>query len=183
MSRIDQLIAVYTRFIAVPWRDDAAPAQRVVFAVYEEADELRLRLKIPEFELATREAGHNWCLFDLTDTFATWLSAEKYAQAYFEEPELLATLLPSYQDHLVDRFTAFIAERKADENTVVTLSGVGSLFGFLKVRDLVERLSPLVSGRLLVLFPGTCDNNNYRLLDGYDGWNYLAVTLTASQDL
>ncbi|PKN46153.1 MAG: DUF1788 domain-containing protein [Deltaproteobacteria bacterium HGW-Deltaproteobacteria-17] len=161
----------------------AAPAQRVIFAVYEEADELRLRLKIPEFALATREAHHSWCLFDLTDTFANWLAAEKYAQSYFEEPELLATLLPSYMDHLVERFSIVLAQQKADPNTVVALSGVGSLFGFLKVRDLVEQLAPQVSGRLLVLFPGTCDNNNYRLLDGYDGWNYLAVTLTANQDL
>jgi hypothetical protein len=31
---------------------------------------------------------------------------------------------------------------------------------------------------LLVLFPGTYENNNYRLLDGYDGWNYLATSIT-----
>ena len=27
---------------------------------------------------------------------------------------------------------------------------------------------------LLIFFPGSYENNNYRLLDGYDGWNNLA---------
>ena len=36
-------------------------------------------------------------------------------------------------------------------------------------------------GRLLVFFPGSYENNNYRLLDGYDGWNYLAVPITADK--
>jgi hypothetical protein len=34
---------------------------------------------------------------------------------------------------------------------------------------------------LLVFFPGQFDNNNYRLLDARDGWNYLAVPITADQ--
>ena len=63
----------------------------------------------------------------------------------------------------------------------MTLSGVGSLFGFLKIKDVVDTLAPLVEGRLLVLFPGSYENNNYRLLDGYDGWNYLAVPITADK--
>jgi len=71
-----------------------------------------------------------------------------------------------------------LTEKSAGSNTVVALKGVGSLFGFLKVKDVVDKLAPLVSGRLLVFFPGTYENNNYRLLDGYDGWNYLAVPIT-----
>jgi len=47
---------------------------------------------------------------------------------------------------------------------------------------LVDKLSPLVQGRLLVFFPGSCENDNYRLLDGYDGWNYLAVTITEDKE-
>jgi len=52
----------------------------------------------------------------------------------------------------------------------------------LKVKDVVDALAPLVSGRLLVFFPGSFENNNYRLLDGYDGWNYLAVSITADKE-
>ena len=65
---------------------------------------------------------------------------------------------------------------------VVGIQGVGSLFGFLKVKDVVDKFAPKIAGRLLVFFPGSYENNNYRLLDGYDGWNYLAVPITADKD-
>lgn len=65
---------------------------------------------------------------------------------------------------------------------MVALKGVGSLFGLLKVKEVVDKFAPLVRGRLLVFFPGSYENNNYRLLDGYDGWNYLAVPITADKE-
>ena len=52
MSRIKSLIESYAKFVTVPWRDDAAPAQRVIFCIYNENDELKLRAKINEFEMA-----------------------------------------------------------------------------------------------------------------------------------
>jgi hypothetical protein len=64
---------------------------------------------------------------------------------------------------------------------VVALKGVGSLFGLLKIKEVVDKFAPLVRGRLLVFFPGSYENNNYRLLDGYDGWNYHAVPITADK--
>ena len=76
-----------------------------------------------------------------------------------------------------------VEDREIGEESVVALKGVGSLFGFLKVKEVVDKLAPLVKGRLLVFFPGSYENNNYRLLDGYDGWNYLAVPITADKDL
>ena len=30
----------------------------------------------------------------------------------------------------------------------------------------------------MLFFPGEFENNNYRLLDARDGWNYLAVPIT-----
>ena len=67
MSRIKRLTQSYSKYVAVPWRSDAAAAQRVIFCVYNETEELRLRAKVDEFEIATRAAGHEWALFDLTD--------------------------------------------------------------------------------------------------------------------
>ncbi len=104
MSRIKRLLGSYSRFIAVPWRDDAAPAQRVIFCVYNENDELKLRARIDEFEIATKQAGHDWVLFDLTNSFADWLSLQRYAKKYFEKPHLLSTLLPKYRDYIVQEF-------------------------------------------------------------------------------
>ena len=65
---------------------------------------------------------------------------------------------------------------------VVALSGVGTLFGLIKVKELVDALAPLIKGRLVIFFPGSYEGNNYRLLDGYDGWNYLAVPITADKE-
>ena len=182
MSRIKRLLNSYSKYITIPWREDAAAAQRVIFCVYNEKDELRLRAKVDEFELATKQAGHEWVVFDLTDSFADWLASQRYARSYFQKPHLLATLLPKYLTYIVQNFEKFLHERNVDKNTVVALIGVGSLFGFLKVKEVIDKLAPLVSGRLLVFFPGSYENNNYRLLDGYDGWNYLAVPITADKE-
>jgi len=32
-----------------------------------------------------------------------------------------------------------------------------------------------------VLFPGVYEQNNYRMLDARDGWNYLAIPITSSE--
>ncbi len=181
MSKIKRLISSYNNFIAIPWRNDAAPAQRVIFCVYNGNEELRLRARIDEFEIVTRQADHDWVIFDLTETFADWLASQRYAKSYFQKPELLATLLPKYLTYITSEFEKFLHDRAIDENFVVALKGVGSLFGFLKVKDVVDQFAPLVSGRLLVFFPGSYENNNYRLLDGYDGWNYLAIHITADK--
>ena len=179
MSKIKRLTQSYSKYIAVPWRDDAAAAQRVIFCVYNETEELRLRAKVDEFEIATRAAGHDWALFDLTDTFPNWLASQRYAKSYFEKPNLLLTLLPKYLTYIETEFAAFLQTKGANESFVVALKGVGSLFGFLKVKEVVDKLAPMAKGRLLVFFPGSYEDNNYRLLDGYDGWNYLAVPLLA----
>ena len=167
MSRVRRLVQSYSRHISIPWRDDAAAAQRVIFCVYNENEERWLRARVDEFEIVTKQAGHDWALF---------------AKSYFQKPHLLATVLPKYLDYIVNEFERFLDSRNIDENAVVAIQGVGSLFGFLKVKDVVDKLAPRVPGRLLVFFPGSYENNNYRLLDGYDGWNYLAMPITADKD-
>jgi hypothetical protein len=183
VNRIERLAESYGRFIVVPWQDNAAPAQRVIFCIYDPKDELHLRAKIDEFEIATQQAGHGWALFDLTDTFADWLKAQRYAESYFEKPNLLSSLLDKYLDYITDKFQAFLATADTGEDAVLAVNGVGSLFGLIKVKGVVDKLAPLVSGRLVIFFPGTYENNNYRLLDGYDGWNYLAVPIAADRQL
>ena len=182
MSKSKRLIQSYASFISVPWRDDVAPPQRVIFCVYNESEERSLRSKIDEFEIATHEAGHDWALFDLTDSFAVWLVSQRYAKSYFQNPGLLSTLLPKYLEFLIDQFADFVQDNHIGTNSVVAVKGVGSLFGLLKVKEVIEKMAPLVNGRLLVFFPGSYENNNYRLLDGYDGWNYLAVPITADKE-
>ena len=54
MSKIKRLTDSYGQFISLPWRDDTAAAQRVIFCVYPETEELRLRANLDEFELVLR---------------------------------------------------------------------------------------------------------------------------------
>lgn len=183
MSKVKRLLQFYASHIIVPWRPDAAAPQRVIFCVYPQSEELRLRAKIDEFEIATKQAGHEWALFDLTDTFADWLASQRYGKTYFQKPDLGALPLKRYLSFIGEQFRSFLASNRVGENHVVALKGVGSLFGFLKVKEVVDELAPLVNGRLLVFFPGSYDtDNNYRLLDGYDGWNYLAFPITPDKD-
>ena len=67
-----------------------------------------MRAKVDEFEIVTRQAGHEWAMFDLTDTFAIWLTSQRYAKSYFQNPQLLSTLLPKYLDFITDEFEAFL---------------------------------------------------------------------------
>ena len=180
MSRIDRLLDSFRRHISVPWKEDAAPMQRVIFCVYDQEDELRLRANIDEFELATRQVGYEWALSDLTDTFACWMSGHRYAESYFRHPQRLP--MDGYLKYINQEFAAVVQDAGVGRDHVVALKGVGSLFGLLKVKEVVDQLAPLVTGRLLVFFPGSFEDNNYRLLDGYDGWNYLAVPITADRE-
>lgn len=183
MSKIKRLLDCYLRHISIPWQQGVAPAQRVLFCVYPETEELRLRARMAEFDLETRKSGHGWALFDVTDSFARWMAGQPYAQSYFAEPALLPNLLHRYREQIERDFVSFRQERSFDDQTVVALLGVGSLFGFLKVKEVVDALAPHVPGRLMVFFPGSNEGNNYRLLDAYDGWNYLAIPITPDCDL
>jgi hypothetical protein len=180
MSKIDNLIRNYENFIKLKWNKNLSPHERVIFCIYVEKQEKSLRLKIDDFMLKTKEHNHSWVQYDLTKTFSKWMSSLRYAKSYFEDPAKLSSIMKLYLKYLKDEFQKEIIEKqgKVNDNCVVALTGVGSLFGFLKVKAVVEEFAPLVEGRLLVFFPGQHENNNYRLLNGYDGWNYRAVPIT-----
>ena len=61
---------------------------------------------------------------------------------------------------------------------IVAIAGVGALFGVSSVSKVVEQAAPAIQGRLVVFFPGEVEDNNYRLLDARDGWNYMAHAIT-----
>jgi len=179
MGRIDDLAGRYQRHIAAPWQQNLAGAQRTIFIVHDKADERKLRAKLDLFEMATRQAGHGWKLFDFTGTFARWMAALDYREAYFEAPGDLSLKLQS--DFV--RFAAMelrevLTGEDVDADTVVAVHGVASLFGFTKVSLVLKEIDHDIRGRLVLFFPGEFDNNNYRLLDARDGWNYLAVPIT-----
>jgi hypothetical protein len=177
MSRIDELAKRYADHITVPWQQNLPAANRVVMLVYEKELERHLRAKLLEFEQATKTAGHGWHRVDLTTAFAEWMGAMKYREEYFERPDDIRLKLDSsFLRHVADLIKAQLSQ--ASKNDVVALLGAGSLFGFLRLSDVIKEVEREIQGRLVVFFPGQKDGNNYRLLDARDGWNYMAVGIT-----
>ena len=182
MAQIERLIHSFDTRVSLPWERDLAGPQRVWFAVYHKGEERRLRRRLEEFEISTKRAKHGWIGIDRTDAFAQWLSQHEYRDGYFETPEHLEGESPAvddFKESIVRQVTDVLTSPKADENTVVAIYGVASLFGFLKTSELVSKVEFAIRGRLLVFFPGEHENNNYRFLDAREGWNYLAVPITA----
>lgn len=180
MSSIDALLRAYSSHLSLPWPGNLSGPEKVWMVVYDPQQERRLRFRLPEFQVATRDAGHGWQHADLTDWFAGWMAEHPYRDEYFEEPELLESALPDFADHVVERLTAVIECPEADENAVVAVSGLASLFGLMRASSLLDRTADAVRGRLVVFFPGQRNGSNYRMLDAHDGWDYLAVPITAS---
>jgi hypothetical protein len=181
VARIDDLLQNYTRHMSLPWDRKLAGAQRVWFAVYDKTDERRVRARMGDFELRTKQAGHGWVLHDCSDAFARWMAGRKYRDDYFTTPEHLAPALENFRDTAVQQLQAALSQPAVDQDTVVAVQGIGCLFGFIRVSDVVNAVEAGIRGRLLVFFPGEYANNNYRLLDARDGWNYLATPITPYQ--
>ena len=177
MGRIEDLAEVYERHVSVRWQRTLAGAQRVMLVVYEKELERTMRARIGEFKQATERSGHGWTLVDCTRWFTHWLAGDEYREAWFENPALLGMKVEGeFRGHAVRKLAAEL--ENADEDTVVALLGVGSLYGFLRVSDLIRSVEQSIRGRLVVFFPGTKNDNNYRLLDARDGWSYLAQGIT-----
>jgi hypothetical protein len=153
-------------------------AQRVMLLIYEKELERTLRARLGEFEIKTRNAGHEWVQHDCTTAFSRWLASDEYNEAYFEAPEDLAMKIEGeFLDHIVAPLRERL--RASNDNTVVALTGLASLYGFAHISEIVRSVEPDIQGRLIVFFPGAKEGSNYRLLDARDGWNYLANCITA----
>ena len=181
MSQIEGLLRNYERFVRLPWDHGLAGPQKIWFLIYDPDQERRLRARIEEVRQATVNAGHAWRLVDVTDSFGRWMATQEYRDAYFEEPEYLADKMPEFVAAVADEVEAALTAPDVDAHTVVAVLGVGALFGLTRVSALMEAVAPYIRGRLLVFFPGSYDGSVYRLLDARDGWNYLAVPITAEQ--
>lgn len=184
-GRVDALVDAYARHVGLPWDRGLAPPQRVWFAVYPKEEERRLRYKLEAFELVTTDANgaaKKWVLVDLTDSFSRWLDNEKYRESYFKNPKMMAPKLPRFLDFAAGEVVAAAEAQGVDDDTVVAVLGVASLFGFAQVSDLVPRVVSRLPGRLLVFFPGSREGNVYKLLDAREGWNYLATPISPFDD-
>lgn len=179
MARLEDLAELYGQHIATPWQRTVAGAQRVIMVAYDKELERVLRARKGEFETRTKAAGHDWHEVDLTTAFASWLAADEYREAFFESPDdLQLKLNAEFPDYVAERIRAVLTSPDVTESSVVAVIGAGSLYGFTHVSEVLKGVERDVRGRLVVFFPGTLEQNNYRLLDARDGWNYMAVPIS-----
>lgn len=179
MARLEDLADLYGQHIVTPWQRTVAGAQRVIMVAYDKELERVLRARKGEFETRTKAAGHDWREVDLTSAFASWLGADDYREAYFESPDDLQLKLEAeFPEYAAEKIRAALAQPDVTETTVVAVFGVASLFGFTRVSQVLKLVEGDVRGRLVVFFPGQYEQNNYRLLDARDGWNYMAVPIS-----
>lgn len=177
MGKIEQLAAKYERHIRAPWQRTVAGAQRVLLVVYDKELERTFRARKAEFSQRTVAAEYEWTELDCSRLFSEWMASDEYREAYFEHPEDLTMKLETeFVEHVVETLKTTL--RTSNENTVVAVTGVATLYGFCHISDVIRAVEPDIKGRLAVFFPGTKDGNNYRMLDARDGWNYLANSIS-----
>ena len=179
MARIEDLAEQYRQHIKTPWQRMVAGAQRVVMIVYDKELERTLRARKLAFETATREAGHEWYEIDLAGIFAEWMAQDDYRNEYFASPEDLRLKLDAeFPEYVAERISERLTQPDVTETSVVAVFGVGAIFGFARASQILKIVEGDIRGRLVIFFPGHYEQNNYRLLDARDGWNYLAVPIT-----
>ena len=184
MARIDEIADQYERHISAPWQRSLPGAQRIVFVVYAKEDERKLRAKLKDFENRTLAAGHPWLEVDFTDEFPKWMAAESYPEEYFASPQLLDDRLKAdssygFTAHCAARLRSVLTSEHATDTSVVAVHGVTALFGFATLHAILEKVQPDIRGRLVVFFPGSYEQNVYRMLDAREGWNYLATPISS----
>jgi hypothetical protein len=185
MTRIDQLVLSYRRHAAIPLKQNVTAAERTWFVVYTPEEERRLRSRMAEFEIATKDSGLFWREIDFSGSFASWLDS-------FGEAEERASIMaspaiaenyarPGFSDFLADRIRQAVAGVPAleAERTVFALSGLMELYDFVHVSEVMDALGKDSRGVLLVFFPGERAESTYDFLGARAGWDYLATPITA----
>ncbi len=179
-SKVDQLISAFEAVVTEPWSSVLSGQERIWFLVYDPADQRKVDLRIGDFENTTLKSNKRWINISMKQCFPKWMAAHDYKEEYFNDPEsLLDQLEAEFKQYAVDFLVSEFERLGADDNTLIAVKDISSLFGFTRLSDVLTGCSYAIKGRLLLFFPGEFDKNHYRLLDARDGWNYLARPITA----
>lgn len=177
MGRVEDLAERFGRNMQVPVSVTGVAAERVLIVVYDKELERPLRERFGEFQNQAEAAGRRFTRVDCTTMFADWMASLEYRDSYFEEPEHLSSKVEGeFKKVVIERLRQSL--QGADARTVVAVTGTASLYGFVRLSEVIREIEPDVQGCLAVFFPGTKDSSNYRLLDARDGWNYLAHSIS-----
>lgn len=122
---------------------------------------------------------HGWRHIDITNAFPQWLAAQRNRDGFFKRPAGLT--VQRFVSHLSQVLTQVLSS--GSESDVVVVTGVGSLFGITRLSEIIKSVEGAIRGRLLVCFPGVREDNTYRMFESGDGWNYLAIPITAQREM
>lgn len=179
-SKVDILLQVYEAVVNEKWQNTVSGKERIWFLVYDPSEHRKVELRIEEFEMATKKAGKKWKTISVKNCFADWMANHDYRDEYFQDPNALTDQLETeFKQYVTDFLTRQIQENTNSKDCVIALLDVSSLFGFVRLSDVLNLVAPSLRGRMLVFFPGEFDKNHYRLLNARDGWSYLARPITA----
>lgn len=179
-SKVDQLLSAYELVVNEPWSISLSGQERVWFLVYDPAEQRKVELRLGDFETATIKAGKKWVNISLKKCFPAWMTNHEYKEEYFNDPEALVDQLEAeFKQFAIDFLIKEIVSHGSDEDTLIAIRDISSLYGFTRMSDVLNGCSNAFKGRMLIFFPGEFDKNHYRLLDARDGWSYLARPITA----
>lgn len=188
MSRLDHLIAAYRRHASIPLKQGLPIAQRVWFLVYPPEDERRLKNRLAEFEIATKDCELHWKEISLATVYADWMDSfedEEERDAILADPEIVEDYAdPGLRDHIADVIRAAVSatSKTQIDQTVFALTGLMELYDFIHVSEVLDALGKEIRGILLLFFPGEREDNTYRFLGARTGWDYLATPITLDSE-
>ena len=179
LSKTDQLLSAFELVVNEPWSASLSGQERIWFLVYDPAEQRKVDLRLGDFETATIKAGKKWVDISMKKCFPTWMANNEYAEVYFQKPKLIVDQLESeFKTFAIDYLTNELRNQHTDQNTLIAIKDVSSLFGFARLSEILKSCDKEFKGRMLIFFPGEFEKNQYRLLDARDGWDYLARPIT-----
>lgn len=178
-SKTDQLLSAFSKVINEPWSSALSGQERIWFLVYDPAEQRKVDLRLEDFETETIRAGKKWKSISMKHCFPSWMASHEYKEEYFRNPEFVvdqleAEFIPSAIQYLKNE----LKRTEQDTDTLIAIKDVSSLFGFVRLSEILKSCDKDFIGRLLIFFPGEFEQNHYRLLDARDGWDYLARPIT-----
>ena len=146
--------------------------------VYDKELERDILAHKDEFEIATKQANHDWYRVNSLRRSLNGLQLLSTGMPTSSRQTICSSSSNrSSQDSSLTRSGRF-SIAKTVRASVVAVYGVGALLVLLACLQVLKLVEPSIRGRLVIFFPGQYEQNNYRLLDARDGWNYLAVPIT-----
>lgn len=178
-TKTDQLLDAFEKVVNEPWSTVLSGQERIWFLVYDPAEQRKVDLRMRDFEAITLKAKKKWKDISLKQCFPSWMSQHEYREDYFNNPEYIVDQLEAeFIPFVISFLKKELKEFEQNPDTLIAIRDVSALFGYARLSEIIKSCDKDFIGRMLIFFPGEFENNQYRLLDARDGWDYLARPIT-----